>query len=130
MASNDTIADALVSIKNADNAVKQECIFRPASRLLGEILKVMQRNGYIAGFEFVDDGRDGFYRIALQGKINECRAIKPRHAVSRNGFEKFEKRYLLSRDIGILIVTTPKGVLTHKEAKEQGVGGRLLAFIY
>lgn len=130
MASNDTIADALICIKNSDNAAKNECILRPASKLLGEILKVMQRNGYIAGFEFVEDKREGIYKVTLQGKINECRAIKPRHALAKDGFEKFEKRYLPSRDIGILIVTTPKGVLTHKEAKEQGIGGRLLAFIY
>lgn len=130
MASNDTIADALICIKNSDAAVKRDCVFHPASKLLGEILKAMQRNGYISGFEFVDDKRDGMYRVALQGKINECRAVKPRHAVAKNEFERFEKRYLPSRDIGILIVTTPKGVLTHKEAKEQGIGGRLLAFVY
>ncbi len=130
MASNDTIADALICIKNSDGAVKSECVFRPASKLLGEILKVMQRNGYISGFEFVEDKREGMYKVNLQGKINDCRAIKPRYAVSKDGFEKFEKRYLPSRDIGILIVTTPKGVLTHREAKEQDIGGRLLAFIY
>jgi len=130
MASNDTIADALICIKNSDSAVKGECVFRPASKLLGEILKVMQRKGFISGFEFVEDKREGMYRVSLQGKINECRAIKPRYAVAKDGFEKFEKRYLPSRDIGILVVTTPKGVLTHKEAKEQGIGGRLLAYIY
>ena len=130
MASNDTIADALVCIKNSDTAAKHDCVFRPASKLLGEILKVMQREGYISGFEFLDDKREGKYRINLQGKINECRAIKPRHAVAKNEFEKFERRYLPSRDIGIMIVTTPKGVFTHKEAKEQGSGGRLLAYVY
>ena len=126
----DPIANALIAVKNSDAAAKRECLFRPASKLLGEILKVMQQQGYVNSFEFIDDGRDGTYKIGLLGKINNCRAIKPRYAVKNNGFEKYEKRYLPARDVGILIVTTPKGVLTHNEAKEKGVGGRLLAFVY
>ena len=126
----DPIADALVSIKNHEMASKRICIFKPASKLLGEILKVMQKAGYISTFEFIDDGRNGMYQITLMGKINECKAIKPRHAVKKNEFEKFEKRYLPSKDIGLLIVSTPKGVITHEEAKKQKIGGRLLAYIY
>ena len=126
----DPIADALISIKNGDLASKKECMFRPASKLLGEILKIMQKGGYIGTFEFIDDGREGIYKIQLNGKINECRAIKPRYAVKKDGFEKYEKRYLPSKDIGVLIVTTPAGVLTHREAKGKGSGGRLVAYIY
>ncbi|MAG21990.1 MAG: 30S ribosomal protein S8 [Candidatus Diapherotrites archaeon] len=126
----DPIADALINLKNSDVASKKECVFRPASKLLGEILKVMQKKGYISTFEFVDDGREGIYRIELTGKINQCRAIKPRYAVKKSEFEKYEKRYLPAKDIGLLIVSTPKGVVTHREAKEQGTGGRLLAYIY
>jgi small subunit ribosomal protein S8 len=130
MALIDPIADAFVSIKNSDVASRKECIYRPASKLLGEILKVMQGNGYIGTFELIDDGRDGMYRIELLGKINNCKAIKPRYAVGKSGFEKYEKRYLPAKDVGIIIVTTPKGVLTHKDAKENNTGGRLLAFVY
>ena len=126
----DPIADAMISLKNNDLASKKECFFRPASKLLGEILRVMQKDGYISTFEFIDDGREGIYRIELTGKINQCRAIKPRYAVKKNEFEKYEKRYLLAKDVGTIIVSTPKGVLTHRESKEQGIGGRLLAYIY
>ena len=126
----DPLADALVNLKNCDIASKKECHFRPASKLLGEILRVMQKKGYISTFEFVDDGREGIYRIELTGKINQCRAIKPRYATKKSEFEKYEKRYLPSKDVGILIVSTPKGVLTHKEARKEGVGGRLLAYVY
>ncbi|MBN2066876.1 MAG: 30S ribosomal protein S8 [Candidatus Diapherotrites archaeon] len=126
----DPVADALVSIKNSENAAKKECLIRPASKLLGEILKVMQQHGYINSFEFIDDGRDGTFKIGLLGKINNTRAIKPRYAVKKNGFEKYEKRYLPARDVGILIVTTPEGVLSHRQAREKGQGGRLLAFVY
>ncbi len=126
----DPIANALVNIKNNDVASKKECVFRPSSKLLGEILKVMQSRGYINAFEFVDNGRDGICRVELIGKINECKAIKPRYAVKKDGFEKYEKRYLPSKDVGILIVSTPKGLMTHKDAKKENLGGRLVACVF
>ncbi len=130
MSMNDPLADALVNLKNHENAAKRECIIRPASKLLKEILRIMQEKGYIGTFEYIDDGREGMFKVQLVGRINECRAIKPRYAVKKDGFEKFEKRYLPSYDIGTLIVTTPQGVVTHEQAKEKHTGGRLLAFIY
>ena len=130
MALVDVVADALVHIKNSDTASKRECFFRPASKLLGEILKQLQKQGYISTFEFIDDGRSGIYRIELVGKINNCKAIKPRYAVGKNEFEKFEKRYLPSKDVGVLLVSTVNGVVTHRKAKKNGVGGRLIAFVY
>ena len=126
----DPIADALINIKNQEKAAKKECILRPASKLLQAILQVMQKQGYITAFEKINDGREGMFKVQLAGKVNECKAIKPRYAVKKDGFEKFEKRYLPARDVGILIVTTPNGVMTHFEAKKQDSGGRLLAFVY
>lgn len=130
MSRTDPIADALTNIKNHEDAAKRECVIRPASRLLKEILRIMQEKGYIGTFEFIDDGREGLLKVQLSGKINECRAIKPRYAVRKDEFEKFEKKYLPSYDIGTIIVTTPQGVLTHAQAKERNVGGRLLAYVY
>ena len=126
----DPIADALVNLKNNESASKKICIFRPASKLMGEILRVMKHNGYVIDFERVDDGRQGMFKVTLNGKINVCRAIKPRYAVKKNGYDKYEKQFLPSKEIGILIVSTPKGVVSHNEAKQQGVGGRLIAFVY
>jgi small subunit ribosomal protein S8 len=126
----DPLADALINLKNRDTAAKQEAFIRPATRIMGEILRVMKEAGYINTFEFVEDGRQGVYKVDLGGRLNNCRAIKPRYAVKKDEFEKYEKRYLPSRDIGVLIVSTSQGVLTHQKAKEQGVGGRLLAYIY
>jgi len=90
----------------------------------------MQARGYISSFEFVQDGRDGVYRIGLLGKINDCRAVKPRYAVKKNKFEKYEKRYLPAKDVGIIVVSTPQGVFDHREAKSRGLGGRLIAYVY
>ncbi len=90
----------------------------------------MQSKGYIGEIEFIDDGRTGKFRVQLFGRINDCRAIKPRHAVKVKEMEKWEKRYLPAKDVGILILTTPQGIMTHEEAKKRHIGGRLLAYVY
>ena len=130
MSLTDPISDALISIKNCERVAKKEFIFSPGSKLLGNILRVMKEKKYIEDYEFLEDKKGGRYRIKLAGRINECRAIRPRYTVKRNEFEKFEKRFLPSKDIGILIVSTPQGVLSHKEAIEKKTGGRLLAYVY
>jgi small subunit ribosomal protein S8 len=130
MALTDPISDALVSIKNCELVAKKEFLFRPGSKLLGNILEVMKANHYIVDYEFIEDGKSGVYRVKLAGKINECRAVRPRYTVKKNGFEKFEKRFLPSRDLGLLIVSTSLGVMSHKDAIDKKIGGRLLAYVY
>ena len=126
----DTLSDGLSTINNNELRNKKECILSPASKLLGNVLRVMQLNGYIGEFEFIDDGRAGKFRVQLLGRINKCGAIRPRFSTKVKDYEKWEKKFLPSRDIGILIVSTPHGVLSHREAKKRGVGGKLLAFVY
>jgi small subunit ribosomal protein S8 len=127
---NDPLADALTLIKNAEKAGKLECEVRPASKLVGHVLKVMQETGYIGPFEFVDDTTGGRFRVKLNGNINNCGVIKPRHAIKKTDFEKWEARYLPAQDFGTLIVTTTSGVISHYNAKEIGTGGKLLAYVY
>jgi small subunit ribosomal protein S8 len=126
----DTLANGLITIMNNELRNKRECVISPASKLLGRVLRIMQLNGYIGEFEFVDDGRSGKFKVQLLGRINKCGAIKPRFAVRVDEFEEWEKKFLPSRDVGILIISTSKGVLSHKEAKEKRLGGRLTAFVY
>ena len=82
------------------------------------------------GFEEVDDGKGGYIQINLIGHINKCGAIKPKYPVKNDQFEKFENRYLPAKDFGIILVSTNKGIMTHIEAKEKKIGGRLLAYCY
>ncbi|MGC8896106.1 MAG: 30S ribosomal protein S8 [Candidatus Bathyarchaeia archaeon] len=126
----DTLANGLTTIMNNEMRNKRECVISPASKLLGRVLRIMQLNGYIGEFEFVDDGRCGKFKVQLLGRINKCGAIKPRFAVKVDEFEEWEKKFLPSREVGILIISTPKGVLSHREAKEKRMGGRLTAFVY
>ncbi|MHA1722642.1 MAG: 30S ribosomal protein S8 [Candidatus Baldrarchaeia archaeon] len=126
----DPLADALSSIMNHEMAGKKTVIVKPASKLIGEVLKIMLQEGYIGEFEYIDDGRAGKFRVQLLGRINKCGVIKPRFSVKRKDYEKWEKKFLPAHDIGILIVSTSQGVMTHKEAIKRGIGGRLLAYVY
>jgi len=126
----DPIADGLINIKNCESARKTECRIKPASKLMGEILKILQKEEYIGNFEFIENGRGGEYKIQLFGKINECKAIKPRYPLKKEEYTNWEKRYLPSKDFGKLIISTPKGLLTHTEAKTEKIGGKLIAYVY
>ncbi|UCD72580.1 MAG: 30S ribosomal protein S8 [Candidatus Bathyarchaeota archaeon] len=126
----DPLANALSTIMNNEVRNKGECILHPASKLTGRVLRVMQQNGYIGEFEFIDDGRSGKFKVQLLGRINRCGVVKPRYSVKAHNFEFWEKRYLPSRDIGMLVVTTPLGVLSHREANEKNAGGSLLAYVF
>ncbi|UCG45992.1 MAG: 30S ribosomal protein S8 [Candidatus Bathyarchaeota archaeon] len=126
----DTLANGLTTIMNNEMRNKRECIISPASKLLGRVLRVAQLNGYIGEFEFIEDGRSGKFKIQLLGRINKCGAIKPRFPVGANEFETWEKRFLPSKDIGVLVISSSMGVLSHREVKKESIGGRLLAFIY
>ncbi|MBI4010322.1 MAG: 30S ribosomal protein S8 [Candidatus Aenigmarchaeota archaeon] len=125
----DPLADVLSVIKNADRVGKTSCITR-ASNEIKAVLKVLQDNGYIGAFELVDDGRGGKFKIELKGKILDTNVIKPRFSIALDEFEKWEKRYLPARNIGLLVLTTPKGIIEHKKAKELHVGGKLVCFVY
>ena len=125
----DPLADALTNIRNNELQVNSTCTIRPASKLIGHVLSVMKKENYISNFEYVDDEKAGIFQVELDGNINQCGVIKPRHAVKKDEFEKFEKRYLPAKNFGILIVTTPEGIMTHKDAKSKGIGGRVLAYM-
>ena len=126
----DTLTNGLITVINNEMRNKRECIISPASKLLGRVLRMMQLNGYIGEFEFIDDGRSGKFKVQLLGRINKCGAIKPRFPVKFDKFEEWEKKFLPSRDVGIMIVSTSQGVMAHREAEEKNLGGRLLAFVY
>jgi small subunit ribosomal protein S8 len=126
---HDLLADALSAIKNADRIGKKEC-FVKASKLIDKVLKVLQQHDYIGAYELIHDGKSGIFKIELKGKIIDTNVIKPRFSVKVEEFEKWEKRFLPAREVGILILTTSKGVMDHKTAKSLHIGGKLLAYCY
>lgn len=130
MTRTDPLADALSTVKNADKLGKLDCKIEPASNTIGNVLGVLHDQGFIESFEFVENGKAGEFEVGLAGQINDCGAVKPRYSAKKDEYEKWEKRYLPGRDFGSLIVTTSHGVMTHYEARQEGVGGQIIAYVY
>lgn len=124
-----TLADACNQMKNAEFAKKKEVIIRPASKLLQRVLRIFQAHAYIGEFERYDDGRQGKFKIALLGKINECKALM-RLNFNVNQFEALERKLLPAPGLGIIVLTTNQGIMTLKEAEEKSIGGHSLCYIY
>ena len=125
--SQDIVADALNMIRNAIKSRKETLEVNRISNLLIEILKIMKQKGAIKRYKI--DSKNKSVEIDL-GKIFECRAIKPRYTVKKGDIEKYRRRFLPARDIGTIIVSTNKGLMTHEEAAEQKTGGSLIAYFY
>jgi len=129
----DPLANALTTIYNNEVRGNKEAIIMPASKLIANVLKIMQREGYVGEFEYIDDGRWGKIRVKLLGRINKCGAIKPRVPVKYTDLLRLPdhlRRFLPSKDVGILIISTSQGLMTHKEAIEKRVGGIAIAYVY
>jgi small subunit ribosomal protein S8 len=124
-----TIANACNQIKNAEFARKKEVLIAPASKIIQRILRIFQAHAYIGEFERYDDGRQGKFKIALLGKINECKALM-RLNYKINQYEALERRLLPAPGLGLIIMTTSEGIMTLKEAEEKHIGGHALCYIY
>lgn len=125
----DVFADAINKIKVYENSGMYECIV-PSTKLLRTVLATMKENNYVKDFEEVKDGKFKTIKITLSKKINDIGVIKPRYPVTLSDIQKFETRYIPSKDFGILIVSTSKGIMTNRQARESKTGGRLLAYVY
>ncbi len=124
-----TLADVMNMIKTAEMARKKEVIVKPASKLIQRILRIYQAKAYIGEFERYDDGRQGKFKIALLGKINQCAALlKLNYKFTQ--LDELETRLLPAPGLGIIIISTNQGIMTLQEAKEKNIGGIALAYIY
>ena len=130
MSLNDPLANALSLILIDEKSGRNESRIKPSSKIIMEVLEVMKNNNYVGDFEEIKDGRGNMIKLNLLGNINKCGVIKPRYSVKNDEFEKFGERYLLARGMGILIVSTPSGIIVHHEAKKKNIGGKLLVYCY
>ena len=130
MTSNDPLASALSTVDNAESVGHLTQEVAPASNEIGSVLEVFYDRGYIDGFQYVDDGKAGRFEVELKGAINACGPVKPRYSAAADEFEKWEKRFLPARDYGTLVVTTSHGIMSHYEARREGIGGQVIAYVY
>ncbi len=126
---HDPLADLFSVIKLTEYRGKQQCTVG-ASKLAKNILGIMKERGYIGGFDLLQDGKGGKFRVSLIGKINDCGVIKPRYSAPLKEFIKYEKRFLPASGVGILLVSTHDGVTDQERAKEKKIGGQLLGYVY
>lgn len=126
----DNLANLLSNVLNAEKIGKRNTCSKPSSKLIKNVLDIMQKNNYIGSYEIIEDGKGNIVKVNLIGKINKCGVLTPRFPVKKDGFKKYEKRYLPAKGFGFMIVSTSKGIMTHVEAQELGLGGRLISYCY
>ena len=123
--SQDIIADTLNELMNAKRAKKESIVVDRHSKLLLNVLDMAKSLGYIKSYK-TDDTK---LEIEI-GNLNNCRAIKPRFNVTVNKIDKYMRRYLPASDMGVIIISTNKGLVTHGDALEKKTGGALIAYFY
>ena len=129
----DPIADYLTRLRNAMMA-KKTVVEVPASNIKKDITKILFDKGYILSYKFVEDDKQGLIKIALKyNKETKVAAIKKIQRISSPGLRKYASSKNLPRVInglGIAIISTSKGVMTDKEAREENVGGEIICHVY
>ena len=125
--SHDVVADALNMIRNAVKARSDIVKINRISNLLIEVLKIMKQEGAVKKYKI--DPKEKSVEVTL-GEMHDCKAIKPRFTVKKEQIERYRRRYLPARDIGTMIISTNKGLITHEESFEEQIGGCLVAYFY
>lgn len=132
MVMTDPIADMLTRIRNA-NLVRHESLELPASRILREIAEILKREGFIRDAEYIEDNKQGILRIFLKYGPNSEKVITGLKRISKPGLRVYVKADEVPRvlnGLGIAILSTSKGIMTDKEARQNRVGGEVLAYVW
>lgn len=128
----DTIADLLTRVRNASTA-KHATVDVPASNVKKAITEILLNEGYIKSYQVVEDGKQGIIRITLKYDENRTPVISGIKRVSKPGlriYSSCEDMPKVMKGLGVAIVSTSKGIVTDKKARELGVGGEILAFVW
>ena len=128
----DPIADMLTRIRNA-NSAKHETVDVPVSNMKKAIADILLEEGYIKGYEIIDDGKQGMIHITLKYGANKEKVISGLQRVSKPGLRVYAGREELPRvlkGLGIAIISTSKGIMTDKKARAEKIGGEVLAFVW
>ena len=132
MAVTDPIADLLTRIRNA-NAALHPKVEIPASKMKAAILEILVQEGFVKGFEVLEDGKQGVLDVSLKYGPNGERVISGIKRISKPGLRIYAKSSELPRvlgGLGIAIISTSKGIMTDKAARKAGLGGEVLAYVW
>ena len=128
----DTIADMLTRIRNA-SAAKHDSVDIPASNVKKAIAQILLDEGYINGFQVIEDGKQGVIHVTLKYGPNKTQVISGIRRVSKPGlriYTNVEDMPKVMKGLGIAILSTSKGIITDKQARHENVGGEVLAFVW
>ncbi|NLK72034.1 MAG: 30S ribosomal protein S8 [Clostridiales bacterium] len=132
MTMTDPIADMLTRIRNA-NTVGHETVDIPASNMKKSIAEILYREGYIKGFDIIEDGKQGIIRVQMKYGAGKERVISGLKKISKPGLRVYSKRHEVPKvlgGLGIAIISTSNGIITDKEARKLGVGGEVICYIW
>ena len=132
MTMTDPIADMLTRIRNA-NVVKHETVDVPASNIKKELSRILLEEGFIRGYDVIEDGKQGIIRIQLKyGQMSE-RVITGLKRISKPGMRVYAAKQEIPRvlnGLGISVISTSKGILTDKQARKENVGGEVICYVW
>ena len=132
MNTTDPIADMLTRIRNA-NSAKHKTVDVPSSKMKTAIAEILFKEGYIKSFEIISDENQGIIRITLKYDEKGARVIDGIRRISKPGLRVYANKEELPRvlnGLGTAIISTSQGLKTDKEAREAGIGGEVLAYIW
>ncbi|AIG24603.1 30S ribosomal protein S8 [Brevibacillus sp. 7WMA2] len=132
MVMTDPVADMLTRVRNA-NMVRHEKVEIPASNLKKEIARILKEEGFIRDAEFIEDNKQGIIRLFLKYGVNNERVITGLKRISKPGHRVYANNNEIPRvlgGLGVALISTSKGVLTDKQARQAHVGGEVLAYIW
>ena len=124
--SQDIVADGLNQIMNAKRIEKRELVIKRYSKVLLNLFEIMKAKGHI-NYKVNEEEKTVDVKII---RLNKCKAVKPRYYVEVEGIDKYLRRFLPSRNFGDLIISTNKGLLNHKNAIKNNLGGSVIAYFY
>ena len=132
MVMTDPIADMLTRIRNGNHA-KHEFVDVPSSRIKKELANILLEEGYIKGFDVIDDGKQGIIRVELKYQPNKGRVITGIKRISKPGLRVYvgkDETPKVLGGLGIAIISTSQGILTDKKARKQGIGGEVICYVW
>ncbi|MFA5049708.1 MAG: 30S ribosomal protein S8 [Candidatus Micrarchaeia archaeon] len=125
----DNLSNSLNSIKVHEMVGKKKCRII-STKITKKMMEIFQKEGYVLNYSEKEEEGKKYLEIALDGRINNCGVIKPNFPVKKSEWSKFEQRFIPAIGVGVMIVSTPSGIMTNIEAQKLKIGGRLMAYVY
>ncbi len=132
MVMTDPIADMLTRIRNSNNA-KHETVDIPASNVKKALAEILLQEGFVKGYNVIDDGKQGIIRVQIKYGNNNEKVITGIKRISKPGLRVYAKKDEIPRvlgGLGIAIISTSKGIITDKVARKEGIGGEVLCYVW